>query len=177
MHHSPPRYPWRRRGCDSSHAASLNCPPPRHPHHGHSSCCRSGLLRHSRRLSRGGWFDEATMLDWVDYVRHSRGELRGCLRKCLQAPHVRHEVLHFHVRPGNLWGGGGRRTGILNLNLDAEWVIMHAHNAWAPSGGTALLDKGTLEALPGIVPEQYEQMGICHIVVECNESRNQRVLC
>ena len=48
---------------------------------------------------------------------------------------------------------------------------MHAHNAWAPSGGTALLvDKGTLEALPGhcCSGERYEQMGmcvLCHVVV------------
>ena len=67
----------------------------------------------------------------------------------LKACHVRHECLCFHVLPGNLWGGGGRRTSVLNLNLDAEWVTMHAHNAWALSGGTAHLDKGTLVTLPG----------------------------
>ena len=55
----------------------------------------------------------------------------------------------FHRRPGSLWGRGGRRTGILNLNLDAERVTMHAHNAWALSRGTALLDEGTLVTLPG----------------------------
>ena len=35
---------------------------------------------------------------------------------------------------------------ILNLNLDAERVTMHAHNAWALSGGT-------------------EGMGMCHLGV------------
>jgi hypothetical protein len=71
------------------------------------------------------------------------------LCKCLQACHIRHEIFCINVGLGNLWGGGGRHTGVFNLNLDAEWVIMHAYNAWAPSGGTALLDKGTLVALPG----------------------------
>jgi hypothetical protein len=28
-----------------------------------------------------------------------------------------------------------------------------------------------------IVPERYEQMGMCHVVVECDDLHTQRVLC
>jgi hypothetical protein len=29
----------------------------------------------------------------------------------------------------------------------------------------------------GIVPERYEQMGMCHVVLECDDLHIQRVLC